>query len=612
VDINDDFLRIGSGLSFTTNADASDYLIQWRVDGEDIDGANGLTYIVRPFDVDKNITVVLISLCCNDEAESPPTDYVPYTINLLPGMYVPMGTDDVFFGSPGIFTAYAASKNDGFVDISYVLYDCGLDSDDLTFSLSTIPDISSVGTGSVKYRVIPSDAVNGIISIIATFYHRGVLVTPADGFVFDDLDCGYSFDDYYTLTIAQLGNAPTGPITINISGDDYEAFYLCTYNIPNIDINDSVTIDAGVKAGIEPPGYYDNTYIASIDVSGSHLNVHAIPVSVRIAHDDLSFLERWTNADAVNHSRERSCSACNIFMRTELHAHIWGNWGIWTQGDVNNHHRTGSCTAPGCGRAAVVGSTAGTFAAHTWGTWSNHDANNHRRICTTAGCTRPQDQAHTWGGWTNHDATNHRRICTTPGCTRPQDQAHIWGGWTNHDATNHRRTCTTPGCARPQDQAHIWGGWTNHDATNHRRTCTTPGCARPQDQAHTWGGWSPISATQHRSTCTTCSRIEYRSHDFNKTDSWRNTDNEPHLYQHNFRCSGCFRLMSGNYACVHNEQGICVDSIYLFDNYYDGELIPFGPVNNTRPGIGCGRDRNAPNSPNLNTGPGYFHQAPGA
>jgi len=440
---------------------------------------------VRPFDVDKKLTVVLIAPCCGEEVESLPTDYVPYTINLVKGNYVPMGTDDVFFGIPGIVTAYAASKNDGFIDISYELYESGLDSDTLTFSLNSISDISSAGSEILRYDVLPADAANGVIDIIVEFYHRGILITPDGSHAFSDLDCGYSFGDYITLTITQLGNAPTGPITIKIIGEDCGAFYLCTYNISGIDVMESITIDIGVRSGNVPMGYNYNTYNTNVNVSGNYINVYNAPVSVKVAHiysalayrggfhdqycigcnlnksdlcdysawsvsagthmrscsvclgvdnhapdygvwgawnqgtadhhhrtricrhsgctiinfgnenhNDLLFPATWTNTDAVNHSRARSCSVCNRFMRTETQAHTWGNWGAWTQGDANNHYRTGSCTAAGCGRAAVVGSTAGTFEEHTWTLTSSNirqDGLCHIFTCTTCNASLSKD-----------------------------------------------------------------------------------------------------------------------------------------------------------------------------------------------------------------------------
>jgi hypothetical protein len=423
-----------------------------------------------------------------------------------------MGTDDVFFGTSGIVTAYAASKNDGFVDISYVLYDSGLDSDNLAFSPDSISSISDIGPGTSRYNIIPSDADNGVITITATFYHRGILITPVCGHAFDDHDCGGIFDEYFSLSITQLGNAPTGQITLNISGTDSDVFYLSAYNIPSIDIDDSVIIDAGIRSDSVPTGYYYNIYTAQIDVSGDYLNAHTAPVSVRIAHsyspliyrggfhnqyctgcnlyrsglciyslwsvlagthrrscsicfgvdshmpawspwsplnsaehlrtctlcnihetaphNDLSFPATWTNADAANHSRERRCTVCNRFMRTELQAHTWGNWSAWTHGDANNHHRTGSCTTPGCGRPAIVGSTTGTFEAHNWGSWSiwSHDENVHSRTRSCSICSRPDSEsyAHTWGDWYSINATQHRRTCSV--CSRPDTQSCHFAG----------------------------------------------------------------------------------------------------------------------------------------------------------------------------------------
>jgi hypothetical protein len=583
--INDDLLRIGSELSFTASDDPSDYLVQWRVDGEDIEGANELTYIVKSGDVDKKISVVLISPCRNYEGESPPTDYVPYTINLVLGDTIPMGDDDVYFGEPGIVTAYAASKNGGYADITYVLYDSGLDSDSLTFSLRSLQKIKSAGSDTLRYHINPRNAVDGIVNIITTFYHRGISVTPGGSRAFDDLDCGYSFDDYYSITITQLGNAPTGLIVINLRGDNYNTFSLSKYTIPSIDIDAGVTIDVGVRAGIIPTDYHYNIYNTSINVAGYHINLQTIPVSVKIIHDytdfvyrggfhdhscngcelyksyfcsysswsvrgevhgrscsvcfgvdshefmwsawsfgddaghlrvcslcdiidsashnDLSFLAIWTNEDSINHSRARNCNVCNKFMRTELQAHTWGNWGAWTQGDAANHHRTGSCTTAGCGRAAAVGTTAGTFDAHTWpAAWTNHDADNHRRLCTTAGCGRPQDQAHTW---VNHDAANHR----CPTCERLA--AHTWGewsGWTNIGSFHRQsRTCTTAGCGHVEhnDQPHVTSAWWNlGDGVHCTRSCTV--CHVHLEHAgHAHSIWTDIHDGTHCViNCTRC------------------------------------------------------------------------------------------------------------
>jgi hypothetical protein len=556
--INDRFLRIGSALTFTTNANPSDYLIQWSVDGKEIHGANGRTYIVRPTDADKKITVALISPCCNELVESPPTDYIPYTISLVAGNTEPMGNDDVFFGIPGIVTAYAASKDNGFVDICYTLYDSGLDSDNLAFSLDSISNISNIGSGTSRYNVIASDAVNGDITIIATFYHRGISIAPVCGHVFDDHDCGGLFDEYFSLSITQLGNAPTGPIILNISGADSDAFYLSTYNIPSIDINDSTIIDAGIRTDNVPTGYYYNIYTAQIDVSGDYLNIHTAPVSVRIAHSYSPLIYRggfhnqyctgcnlyrrgfcsYSHWSVLAGAHSRSCSIC---LGEDSHAPVWSpwsqlnnaehlrtctlcsitqsephTWGAWANLNATHHRRTCSL----CSR--------NDDAAHTWGAWINLNTTHHRRTCSL--CSRNDDAAHTWGTWANLNTTHHRRTCSL--CSENDDTTHTWEAWTNLNTTHHRRTCSD--CSGYDDAAHTWGAWTNLNSAHHRRTCSD--CSGNDDAAHAWGAWTNLNSAHHRRTCSDCSNVDDTGHSF-----WFTTFGEWH---HRRRCHDCNLLIT--------------------------------------------------------------------
>jgi len=519
--INDDPLRIGSELTFTATSNASDYLIQWRVNGEDIYGANDLTYIVKPADVDKKITVKLISSCRNYEGESPPTDYIPYTINLIQGNTVPMGTDDVFFGNPGIVTTYAASKNGGFVDIDHVLYDSGLSSDYLAFSLSSLSDISCIGTGVSRYYVMPPDAVNGVITITATFYHRGILITPDDGHAFDDLDCGYSFDNHFTLTIAQLGNAPTGQITIDISGADYDAFYLSSRIISSIDINDSVTIDVGVRADNVPPGYYCNTYSANVDVSGYHVNPQALPVSVKVAHNYSQFLYR-------NGYHDRYCTGCKLYRSGFC---SYSDWSVLT-----GIHRRSCSVCFGEDRHTPV-----------WGSWGPFNDANHLRTCTE--CNITDTAFHTWGNWSNFNTANHRRACTTAGCGITQEAAHTWGGWSawgSISGTHHRqsRSCTTTGCGRIEhnDQPHATLGWWNLGDGHHcARSCFD--CSVHLEYiGHAHSGWTDIHDGTHCViNCTRCEaqHLHVANH-WNHASGWRDSHNGTHCHR---ICSLCNRYL---------------------------------------------------------------------
>jgi len=200
----------------------------------------------------------------------------------------------------------------------------------------------------------------------------------------------------------------------------------------------------------------------------------------------------WGHGDGVNHSRICSTAGCN---QQQIGAHAWGNWGGWTQGDANNHHRTGSCTT--CGRAAAVGSTAGTFAAHTSrNAWIDiHDGSHCVVDCTT--CGRHLQAANHWNhasGWINHDndAGGHghcRRQCNLCG-RHLQYQAHTYqAGWPHFNMDVHARDCTS--CGYRQHVRHNWvchgvNGWPTGDM--HR--------------AH-------LSGALHTGRCTICNYVTH-------------------------------------------------------------------------------------------------------
>jgi len=460
--INDDPLRIGTELTFKATGDPPDYLVQWRVDGEDIDDADDITYIVTPDDADKKISVAVVSPCRNYEGVSPPTDYVPYTIRVLLGeTALPMENDDVFFGTQGNDTTYAASKNNGLVFIDYYLQDSGFGTDSIEYSGGDVDDVSGAGSGISEYSVDPDDAVNGEIVITATAYHRGVSVSPVGWFVFEPVECDTDTAETYTITISQLGNAPTGAIYIDKQGDYPYEYAISTSFIPSIDIGSTYELEISTNLGSSPPGLEGYTFNAIVDITGDNISDHTVPVSVRVEHN-FSELEyrggfhdhycigckfysddkcnynswighsrscivckgvnshppswtAWVHGTAERHSR--TCDKCDL---DDTDPHNWGNWGAWTQGDATNHSRTGSCTI--CTRPGGSNTAAHTWGG--WGAWSNTNATIHTRSRTCSTCSRSGSEtaSHSFSAWSIRDGSTHSRNCSS--CGRLETPAH--------------------------------------------------------------------------------------------------------------------------------------------------------------------------------------------
>jgi len=496
--INDDPLRINSELTFTASGNPSDYLVQWRVDDEDIDGANDVTYIVKPDDVDKQIKVALISPCRNYEGESPPTSYVPYTIKLLTSnSTVPMENDYVFFGTHGNYIAYAASKNNGYVSIDYLLQDSGFGTDTIKYSGGNVPDVSDAGTGKSRYYANPDDALNGVITLRTAFYHRGISVSPGGLYTFESIICGFESDEVLRVTVSQLGNAPTGPISIEKSGPYPDEFKTSSSYIPGLGIGESYELDITVNKGLSPPDFSGYYLAALISITGEYFQKHSIPVSLRVDHDFPPLIYRGGHHD-------HTCSGCGF-------------------------HNSADCT---------------------YSIWDDHS-----RTCSI--CTGVSSHMPEWSAWAHGTATQHTRSCTL--CALTNNANHTWSGWSawaNTNASNHTRSrsCTT--CSRPASEsaAHSFGGWSYQNNTNHSRRCS--GCGRSETGNHTWEVYSqhrnhsvnpvPVSG-QHQRWCRVCNGTSLEA-----CAPWGQTDWGPGIGQCARLCRGCLHTVA---ATAHTWSG---------------------------------------------------------
>jgi hypothetical protein len=567
--INDDPLRIGSLLTFTATSDPEDYHIQWRTDDVNIPGANGIAYTVMHWDVNKTISVALISSCMNYEGESPPTAYVPYTINLsISDDTEPMDGDYVYFGEPGNYTAYAASINDGFVDIHYILYDSGLDTDFITYSGAVINNVKNAGNGTSRYYAYPTNAVNGVINLEAAFYHMGADINPNNAHVFENLICAYDTKELHSITIKQLGNAPLGAVSIRVMSDYTDVFLSSSEGVSSIGIGDSHEFKLSVSLGNVPPDLEGYTFMATVEIEIEHIGIVAIPISVNIDHEFPELIYRggfhdheclgcgfynrgdcdYSSWITVGDHHQRTCGTCH---GVDLHENSWGDWGY---GSESQHIRT-------CTLCTIIDS-----ASHSWSLWGHGTATHHIRDCII--CDRPDSNDHIWNPWDDIDDTLHRQTCVI--CERTEELDHVWSSWASINATHHRRTCTD--CARIEDYEHIFGNWSNLNTTHHRRTCfdcgfnfdqahtwgewsswghgnnsqhirtrscTTPGCTAIENngQNHSWSGWGNINSSLHRRNCSICSLIEEENHSWS---SWSTSN----ASEHSRSCSLCGRSES--------------------------------------------------------------------
>jgi len=387
-----------------------------------------------------------------------------------------MSNDYVYFGEFGNYTAYAASKNNGYVEVDYILHNSGFGTDNIEYTGGKISAVNDAGSGKSKYYANPADAVNGIIKLHAVFYHRGITVSPGGTYIFAPVMCGKASNETHKITISQSGNAPTGSVRISKGGAFPGEYSISSTYIPGLGIGEKYELEIRVDNSLSPTDLDGVSYAASIIIDGKNVAERIIPVSIRVDHDFPPFTYKGGY-------HEHACTGCGF-------------------------HKSGNCTYGAWNNHARICSVCSGTSTHTpeWSSWSQGTATQHTRTCTI--CSLVNNANHTWGNWTTAGTTQHTRTCST--CSRQDNQNHTWGAWSawgQGTATQHSRTrsCTTAGCTQIQTENanHSWVNFTGgNSAANHR--CSD--CSR--EAAHTWSGWSSINSTQHRRTCSGCSRSE--------------------------------------------------------------------------------------------------------
>ncbi|MCL2819491.1 MAG: hypothetical protein FWD38_01455 [Oscillospiraceae bacterium] len=460
--INDGPLCIGAELTFAASRDPSGYYVQWRVGGRNIPGANGTTYTVRPEDVDEQISVSLITSCKRYEGVSEPTGYVPYTINLLRNVNVtPMDNDYLYFGEAGVYTAYAASKDNGYVNIDYILHDSGYGADSIDFSVKTSFINPHDYSGNVTYIANPDDASNGVITIHATFFHYGIAVYPDIFEPFSELSCGYDTVNERDIIIEGLGNFTTEDIKITVTGENSDAFRVDTDFPGKISYGKNESVTVTLNTGLVPPMLEDEQFEAVINVAVNNKIVHSVPIGITVGHA----LSDWRN-DEAKHSHFRTCSGCPI---EQAHG-ATSNLSLWTDSDgshvrfcieepcsvgavlkhVYNTSLAGfSANGSNCHRVCQINHAEGncrlTFGNHPT-RWSQEWSNRGDGTCglTCLDCSRQAPASPHDNAWTSNNNHTHDYKCkrcklsthSSYGCDT-SDWAFarvgvVWGGYLTH------------------------------------------------------------------------------------------------------------------------------------------------------------------------------------
>ena len=582
----DSRLRIGSMLYFTNDLPfftPANFTREWYLDGElvrlDPAGTPLRDFAVTPDHVDSQISLRLVN---HDEqyevwgyvqgTANRYTDYIPYTIVIdnvqsaavagVTALGASRSGDRVFFApgtvansmmvahniastcpTTGTRTTYANSRSiRNYVDIRWDINTLPSGLGSIYFDNIGAPNTINMATvltnQPTRYTVNPVDAVDGVISINATFVHRGINLGVANH-TFPNANCGFP-PPSHTLTVTNIGNAPTNAITV--SRTNPTQYNISTATIPSLPIGGSTSVTVSPVAGqfANAPGTTEaatgtRTITSTVTVAGADIVARAANYSMTINHA----LPSWSGQHGNASHCQRRCThaACNALHQL---THTMPDWaaGHALNNNVTDSGRCGTRACTRCGN----NNTANSHRTHTWGswgTWGHGDGSNHHRSrsCGHGGCTGAQNS-------TNFSQHNNAGV-------RGAHNENITGQWVNHNATHHRRTRNCSVCGRfmrNEDQAHTWSwsAWRNLNATSctRDRSCTQCGHAEQETEAHawSWSAWRNLNATSctRDRSCTRCGHAESETEQHNMV--YYSSSIQPDMSTTTvFRCSRCGR-----------------------------------------------------------------------
>jgi len=616
----DSRLRIGSMLYFTNDLPfftPANFTREWYLDGElvrsDPAGTPLQDFTVTSAHVDARISLRLVN---HDEqyevwgyvqgTAGRYTDYIPYTIVIdnvqsaaIAGV-TELGAsrtgDRVFFApgtvsnsmmvahniastcpTTGARTTYASSRSArNFVDIRWDINHLPAGLSSIYFDNPAAANTRNAETTLInqhtRYTINPDDAVNGVITINATFVHRGVNLGVANH-TFPNANCGFS-PPSHALTVTNIGNTPTNPITV--SRTNPTQYNISTATIASIPIGGSASVSVSPVAGqfANTPGATETatgarTITSTVTVAGNDIAARTATYSMTINHSLPAWsgqygtashcqrrcthaacnalhqlthtLPEWTTAHALNNNvtdsgrcGTRACTRCGNNNTANSHRnHAWGGWSTWGHGDGTNHHRSRSCGHGGCSGAQ----NSGNFAQH-----NNAGVRAAHNEASVGGWVTHTSQSCTQGG-----SYSRGRSCSTCGrfmrteWSSSEALGHSMGGWSQTSAA----TCTAAGtqtrnCTRcggntetqssPDALGHSFGSWGPGVSTRctgvtftQSRTCSRAGCSASETRgatgtaAHNMGlagsGGLNVGCLF---ACSNCSHTTTQPHNWNR------------------------------------------------------------------------------------------------
>ncbi|WP_124067364.1 S-layer homology domain-containing protein [Clostridium sp. E02] len=150
---------------------------------------------------------------------------------------------------------------------------------------------------STKYETATSSQAHGMLRMDSG--SPSIELVPGPELTFNDAIEGYKAQTPYNVSIQNTGDAPTGNLTLELSGSDSNSFSLSKVTISNIEANTAVNFTVAPKTGLAA-----GTYEAAITVSGSNVTSESFDVRFTVtplqSNPDYKIGEtgyQWTGSD---------------------------------------------------------------------------------------------------------------------------------------------------------------------------------------------------------------------------------------------------------------------------------------------------------------------------
>jgi hypothetical protein len=293
------------------------------------------------------------------------TDYVPYTINIeitqdiIPGLGAKMPGDDVNMQNPSDRSSkrtYSASHGRAAM-IRYNLDNLttgGIGLNSLytdNIYIFDVVDINTAESDILAYFVTPADADQGVITIKASFVHRGLRITQTNPNW--QLQCGYTTPSH-TMLIENVGNAPTESFSLAFAGGNATSFNSSRISFDSLPVGGTTTTTitpSGTGSATSPTALGQRNFSTTARITGSRIHSREQVLTYSVSHP----MQGWQGwrVDGALHSNRRGCAAPNSicsFVDITTHAPEAPEWGPWNHGTTTHCNRTRStiCAIEGC------------------------------------------------------------------------------------------------------------------------------------------------------------------------------------------------------------------------------------------------------------------------